>query len=96
VQTEAGTWGVRSTINTAFLNPLLISRGAGSIALGVYNSGANMFGFGSGWMGPRIAARVGNVALTTLIRLTVARLLLLCVPLTLIVAGNGNVPPSSS
>lgn len=92
VQTEAGAWGVLSAINNAFINPLLISRGAGSIALGIYNSGVNVFGFGSGWVGPRLAARVGSVATTTLSCLTFARILFLCVPLTLIASGSGNVP----
>jgi hypothetical protein len=92
VQTDAGAWGVLSAINNAFVNPLLISRGAGSIALGIYNSGVNVFGFGSGWVGPRLAARVGSVATTTLICLTIARILFLCVPLTLIASGSGSIP----
>src|SRR5262245_53516505 len=88
VQTEAGAWGVLSAINNSFINPLLISRGAGAIALGIYNSGANVFGFGSGWVGPRLAARIGSVSRTTLLCLTVARLLFLCIPLTLIAFGS--------
>jgi MFS family permease len=91
VQTEAGAWGILSAINNAFVNPLLISRGAGPIALGIYNSGANLFGFGSGFAGPRLAARMGSVARTTLICLTVARIFFLVVPLTLIASGSGRV-----
>lgn len=91
VQTEAGAWGILSAVNNAFVSPLLISRGAGSVALGIYNSGANVFGFGSGWVGPRLAARIGSVARTTLVCLTAARLFFLCVPLTLIASGSGKV-----
>ena len=91
VQTEAGAWGILSAINNAFINPLLISRGAGSIALGIYNSGANLFGFGSGWAGPRLATRLGSVARTTLICLTVARIFFLFVPVTLIASDAGKV-----
>ncbi|HEY7033440.1 MAG TPA: MFS transporter [Thermomicrobiales bacterium] len=91
VQTEAGAWGVLSAINNSFINPLLISRGAGAIALGIYNSGANVFGFGSGWVGPRLAARIGSVSRTTLLCLSVARLLFLCIPLTLIAFGSDKV-----
>jgi MFS family permease len=91
VQIEAAAWGVLSAINSAFVNPLLISRGAGSIALGIYNSGANVFGFGSGWAGPRLAARIGSVSRATLIFLAVARVVFLCVPLTLLASGSGRV-----
>jgi MFS family permease len=91
VQIEAGAWGTLSAINTAFISPLLISRGAGSVALGIYNSGANVFGFGSGWVGPRLAARIGSVSRTTLLCLAVARMLFVCVPLTLIASGSGRV-----
>lgn len=55
VQTEAGAWSILSAINTTFANLLLISRGAGSIVLGIYNRGVNLFGFESGWVGPRLS-----------------------------------------
>jgi MFS family permease len=91
VQTEAAAWGVLAAINNAFVNPMLISRGASSVALGVYSSGANLFGFGSGWGGPRLAARIGSVGRATLIFLTIARALFLCIPLTLLATGSDRV-----
>ncbi|MCC6791915.1 MAG: hypothetical protein IT336_09525 [Thermomicrobiales bacterium] len=66
VQIEAGAWGILKTLNDAFVNPLLIARGAGPLALGIFNSGANLFGFGAGWLGPRLAARSGSVRRTAL------------------------------
>ena len=51
VQTEAGAWGVMATINAAFIQPLLIARGASQIVLGLYISGSSLFNFGAGWMG---------------------------------------------
>lgn len=66
VQIEAGAWGILKTLNDAFINPLLIARGAGPLALGIFNSGANLFGFGAGWLGPRLAARTGSVRNTAL------------------------------
>jgi MFS family permease len=91
VQTEAGSWGIFSATYNAFINPLLISRDAGALALGIFNSGANLLGFGAGWIGPRIAARIGSVAKATLICLIFARLMFICIPLTLIVSGSGRV-----
>jgi MFS family permease len=73
VQVEAGAWGILKTLNDAFINPLLISRGAGPLALGLYNSGANLFGFGAGWLGPRLAARTGSVRKTALASLVCGR-----------------------
>ncbi len=35
VQIEAGAFGILKALNDAFINPLLISRGAGPIALGI-------------------------------------------------------------
>ena len=77
VRAEAGAWGVLTSINTAFIQPLLISRGAGQIALGLYISGASLFNFGAGWIGPTLASRVGNVARTTLTALAIGRLVFL-------------------
>ncbi|MGH2560299.1 MAG: hypothetical protein ACRDJH_14645, partial [Thermomicrobiales bacterium] len=53
VQREAAAAGVMGAINNAFINPLLISRGAGAGALGAYSSGASLLGFGAGFLGPR-------------------------------------------
>ncbi|MGI8475621.1 MAG: MFS transporter [Thermomicrobiales bacterium] len=73
MQFEAGAWGILKAVNDAFVNPLLLLGGAGSLALGIYNSGANLFGFGSGWLGPRLAGRVGSSGKTVLLCLTFAR-----------------------
>jgi MFS family permease len=73
VQVEAGAWGIMKAINDAFINPLLLVSGAGSLAIGIYNSGANLFGFGAGWLGPRLAGRVGSSSKATLICLGTGR-----------------------
>lgn len=77
VQVEAGAYGILKALNDAFINPLLISRGAGPLALGLYNSGANLFGFGAGWLGPRLASKTGSVRKTTLACLMCGRLVYL-------------------
>jgi MFS family permease len=92
VQTEAGAWGIMKALNDAFINPLLISRGAGPVALGIYNSGANLFGFGSGWFGPRIAARNKSVRKTTLVCLLLGRIIYLGLAVYLVLTGDIRVP----
>jgi MFS family permease len=91
VQREAAAAGVMGTINSAFINPLLVSRGAGALALGVYASGANLLGLGAGFLGPRLAARVGSVSRAILLVLTLARCILIALAMTLIVTGDGAV-----
>ena len=92
VQIEAGGWGIMKALNDAFINPLLISRGAGPLALGIYNSGANLFGFGAGWFGPRLAARTNSVRKTTLVCLIFGRLTFLALALYLILTKQSSVP----
>ena len=92
VRIEAGAWGIMKALSDAFVSPLLISRGAGPLALGIFNSGANLFGFGSGWFGPRIAARTKSVRKTTLICLLLGRLVFLSLALYLIFSDNVTVP----
>src|SRR3954464_11204682 len=84
VQVEAGPYGILKSLNDAFVSPLLISRGAGPLALGVYNSGANLFGFGSGWLGPRFAAHAGSVRRMTLIGLVFGRIAFLTLALLIL------------
>jgi MFS family permease len=84
VQIEAAAWGILTAVNNAFIIPLLVSRGAGPLALGIYSSGANLFGFGSGWAGPRLAARIGSVSRATLLCLTASRLVFLGIPISMI------------
>jgi hypothetical protein len=52
VQVEASAWGVLSSINGSLISPLLVSRGADPVALGIYNSLANLLGYSSGFGGP--------------------------------------------
>lgn len=92
VQTEAGAFGILKSLNDAFVNPLLISRGAGSLALGVYNSGANLFGFGAGWLGPRLAARTQSVRKTVLACLLLGRLTFLALALYLLLTDGSGAP----
>jgi MFS family permease len=77
VQTEAGAWGVMASIHNAFIQPLLISRGASQLALGLYISGSSLCSFGAGWLGPSAATRVGHIGRTTLIFLGFSRSLFL-------------------
>src|SRR5690349_20035839 len=73
VQVEAGAWGIQKAINDVFINPLLLVSGAGSLAIGVYNSGANLFGFGAGGLGPRLAAKMGGASKAALTCLAIGR-----------------------
>lgn len=91
VRLEAGAWGILKALNDAFINPLLISREAGAIALGIYNSGANLFGFGAGWLGPRLAAQRGSVRRTAIACLLVGRTALLLLALYLLMSDKGGV-----
>ena len=84
VRVEAGAWGALGGLNTAFVGTLLLSRDAGPLALGVYNSGVNLFGLGTAWLGPRFAAGAG-VARVTLVALVVGRSIFVAVPLLLLV-----------
>jgi MFS family permease len=91
VQLEAAGSGVMGAINNAFISPLLVSRGAGAGALGAYSSGASLLGLGAGFLGPRLAARVGNVSRATLLILTVARFIFISLAMILAVTGDGAV-----
>jgi MFS family permease len=96
VQVEAGAWGILKTLNDAFVNPLLIARGAGPLALGLYNSGANLFGFGAGWLGPRLAARTGSVRRTAIACLICGRSVFLVMALYILLmkeASAGTIIP---
>jgi MFS family permease len=73
VQLEAASFGILKALNDAFINPLLIERGASSGALGIYHSGANLLGFGAGWLGPRVAAAFGSERRAILTALLLAR-----------------------
>lgn len=88
VQIEAGAWGIQKAINDAFINPLLLVSGAGSLAIGIYNSGANLFGFGSGWLGPRVAAHLGSSAKAALLCLTIGRTVFVTLVLYLLLLSN--------
>ena len=88
VQVEAGAWGVMKAINDAFINPLLIVSGAGAVAIGVFNSGANLFGFGAGWLGPRVAGLVGSSSRATLLCMAFGRAVFLVMVGYLLVFNN--------
>ena len=90
VQTEAGAWGALASINAAFIQPLLISRGASQLALGLYISGSSLFNFGAGWAGPTVATRVGSTARTTLAALGIGRLIFLAFTGYLLLSGNAR------
>lgn len=92
VQAEAGAWGVLGALHTAFVGTLLLSRGAGPLALGVYNSGINLFGLGAAWLGPLLAVRLGGVAPATLLPLVVARLIFVAVPLLIAFTSDSALP----
>jgi MFS family permease len=66
-----------ASINNAFIQPLLISRGASQLALGLYISGSSLFNFGAGWAGPALASRIGSTARTTLTALGIGRFIFL-------------------
>lgn len=86
VQIEAGAFGVLKALNDTFVNPLLISRGAGPLALGIFNSGANFFGFGAGWLGPRLATRFASVRRTTIVCLLCGRLIFFALALYILLS----------
>lgn len=89
---EAGAWGAMTALNTAFVNPMLISRGADALALGVYAGAASLFGLGTAWLGPALAARTGSAVRPATAALLAARAGLLAVPLLLVAAPEGLVP----
>lgn len=90
VQTEAGAWGVLTSINNAFIQPLLISRGASQLALGLYISGSSLCNFGAGWIGPTLAAKVGNSARTALSALGISRTMFLLLTAYLVLSGSAR------
>jgi MFS family permease len=90
VQTEAGGWGVLTVVNSAFIQPLLIASGAGQLALGVYISGSSLFSFGAGWVGPRLASRLGSTARATLSVVGIGRIIFLIFTAYLLFAGNAR------
>ena len=90
VQTEAGAWGVMATINAAFIQPLLIARGASQIVLGLYISGSSLFNFGAGWVGPTVATRIGNMARATMALLTFSRVMFLAFTGYLLLSDNAR------
>lgn len=77
VQREASGFGTMNAIHNAFINPLLVDRGASAIALGVFNSGANAFLYSAGFAGPRVAYRVGNLGKAVLGILVACRIVLM-------------------
>ena len=89
---EAGAWGILSTTNTAFVGPLLLSRGAGPLAFGVYNSAINLFGLGAACFGPRLARQAGGSSRATFVALAAARSIFIAVPLLLVLTAGGAVP----
>jgi hypothetical protein len=92
VQIEASSWGILSSINGSLISPLLVSRGAGPVALGIYNSLANLLGYSAGFGGPQIAQKLQSVSKTTLLCVGIGRLVFLTVPLALVVVSGGGVP----
>ena len=90
VKTEAGGWGVLTVVNSAFIQPLLIASGAGQLALGVYISGSSLFSFGAGWIGPRLASRVGSTARATLSVVGLGRIVFLIFTAYLLLANNAR------
>lgn len=77
-------------VNDAFVQPLLISRGASQLALGLYISGSSLFNFGAGWVGPTLATRVGNTAKTALTALGIGRLIFLLFTLYLLISTDAR------
>lgn len=76
VQFEASGFGTMNAIHNAFINPLLVDRGASPVALGVFNSGANAFLYSAGFAGPRVAYRAGNLGKAVLAILVASRIVL--------------------
>jgi MFS family permease len=93
VRTEAAGFGMMLTIHNAFINPLLIERGAGPLALGIFNSGANLFLYSAGFLGPRAAYRLGSLGKTVLSILIAARLVLIALTAFLWLVPDGAVIP---
>jgi MFS family permease len=93
VQAEAASYGVMNAINNAFITPLLVSRGAGALVLAIYSGFGNLFGFGSGFVGARLAARFGSVSRAALIALTMARLLMVVLAVTIAATPGGSPWP---
>jgi hypothetical protein len=81
-----------SSINGSLISPLLVSRGAGPVALGIYNSLANLLGYSAGFGGPQLAQKLQSVSKTTLLCVGIGRLVFLTVPLALVVVSGGGVP----
>jgi hypothetical protein len=92
VQVGAASWGILSSINSSLVSPLLVSRGAGPFALGIYNSLANLLGYSAGFGGPRLAQKLNGVPRTTPVCVGVGRLVFLAVPLALLAFNGGGVP----
>jgi hypothetical protein len=92
VQIEAASWGILSSINGSLISPLLVSRGAGPVALGIYNSLANLLGYSAGFGGPQLAQKLKSVSKSTLLCVGIGRLVFLAVPLTLLAVNGGGVP----
>ena len=93
VRIEAGGWGMMNAIHNAFVNPLLIDRGAGPIALGIFNSCANLFLYSSGFVGPRLAHKAGSLGRAVIGTLAVARTILIVLTLFLWMVPDGAVVP---
>jgi MFS family permease len=92
VQIEAASWGILSSINGSLVSPLLVSRGAGPVALGIYNSLANLLGYSAGFGGPQIAQKLKSTSRTALLCVGIGRLVFLAVPLALLAVSGGGVP----
>ncbi len=93
VRIEASGWGMMNAIHNAFVNPLLIDRGAGPIALGIFNSGANFFLYSSGFVGPRLAYKAGGLGRAVMGTLFIARFLLILLTAFLWAVPDGAVVP---
>src|SRR6478752_4144878 len=93
VRIEAGGWGMMNAIHNAFVNPLLIDRGAGPIALGIFNSCANLFLYSSGFVGPRLAHKAGSLGRAVIGTLAIARTILVVLTLFLWMVPDGAVVP---
>ncbi|MDQ3780849.1 MAG: hypothetical protein M3354_09935 [Chloroflexota bacterium] len=89
---EVAAWGVLTALSTAVVGPLLLARDAAPLAFGIYNSGVNLFGLGAGWLGPRLATRLGSVAAATVGALFVARTIFASLPFLLLGSTDGAVP----
>ncbi len=92
VQVEAASWGILTSVNATFVTPLLVSRGAGAVALGIYNSLANLLGYSAGFAGPHIAQRKRSVSKTALLCMGFGRLVFLAIPLAMVAVSDGGVP----